>query len=154
MAEGVKFSDLDYILDTHINRLLILRPVLSRAERASFLAGVFAYLGDPYDFRFDFADASRQVCTEVIYRALQGKAGFTFELTSRGGNPTLSADDIVHYHLSDQPGQLDFVLLAEKDPEAEDQRARILEGEEGKRRLREMMGEKGGREPGAKMAAD
>ena len=60
----------------------------------------------------------------------------------------------MHYHLSDQPGQLDFVLLAEKDPEAEDQRARILEGEEGKRRLREMMGEKGGEEPGAKMAAD
>jgi hypothetical protein len=141
VAEGVKFSNLDHILDTHVNRLLILRPDLTAQERARFLAGVFAYLGDPYDFRFDFADASRQVCTEVIYRALQGQAGFAFELKPRGGNPTLSADDIVEHHLAERPGRLDFVLLAEKDPDTDEQASRILIGEAGARRLRALMGE-------------
>jgi hypothetical protein len=142
VAEGVKFSDLDHILDTHINRLLVLRPALDPAERAAFLAAVFAYLGDPYDFRFDFADASRQVCTEVIYRALEGKAGFAFELTDRGGHPTLSADDIVEYHLAQRAGGLEFILLAEEDPDATDQRSRILTALPGQIRLRELMGER------------
>ncbi len=99
VAEGVIFNNLAKIMDTHINRLLVLRPILNDAERIEFLAGVFSYLGDEYDFYFDFADASRQVCTEVHYRTLDGKGGITFTLTERGGHETLSADDIVHYHL-------------------------------------------------------
>ena len=59
-------------MNTHINRMIVLRPRLNDEEKTEFLAGVFAWIGDPYNFRFDFADASRQVCTEVIYRALDG----------------------------------------------------------------------------------
>ena len=69
------------IMDTHINRLLVLRPILTEEERTEFLAGVFSYLGDEYDFYFDFADSSRQVCTEVHYRTLNGKGGINFTLT-------------------------------------------------------------------------
>jgi hypothetical protein len=140
VAEGVKFSNLEQILDTHINRLLVLRPRLGDAELVEFLAGVFAYLGDPYDFRFDFADASRQVCTEVIYRAIQGRAGITFELTSRGGHPTLSADDIVLYHLAAEVPRFDFILYAAEDPDRDDRRARVWVGEAGEQVLRELMG--------------
>jgi len=139
VAEGVKFSNLDHILDTHINRLLVLRPRLSDAERVVFLAGIFAFVGDPYDFRFDFADASRQVCTEVIYRALDGKGGIRFELTTRGGHPTLSADDIVNYYFSTRRERFDLILYAEEDPDATDHRARIWAGEEGQRRLGKRM---------------
>ena len=139
VAEGVKFSNLEQILDTHINRFLVLRPRLAQADRVAFLAGVFAFLGDPYDFRFDFGDASRQVCTEVIYRALEGKQGFNFELTERGGHPTLSADDIVEYHLMVRPEAFDFVLFAAEDPGRSGRQARIWIGDAGEERLREQM---------------
>jgi len=99
VAEGVIFNDLEHIMDTHINRMLVLRPRLSDTERAAFLVGVYSYLGDGYDFRFDFADATRQVCTEVIYRAINGMGSIDFELTMRAGHVTLSADDIANYHL-------------------------------------------------------
>ena len=105
----------------------------------AFLAGVFAFLGDPYDFRFDFGDASRQVCTEVIYRALEGKQGFNFELTERGGHPTLSADDIVEYHLMVRPEAFDFVLFAAEDPGRSGRQARTWIGDAGEERLREQM---------------
>jgi hypothetical protein len=139
VAEGVKFSNLDQILDTHINRLVVLRPRIDARERSEFLAGVFAYVGDPYDFRFDFADASMQVCTEVIYRALNGKGGIRFELTTRAGHPTLSADDVVNYHLETAGDHFDFLLYAEEDPDAGDHRARVLAGEPGARRLQALM---------------
>lgn len=139
VAEGVKFSNLDHILDTHINRLLVLRPRLDDAERTAYLGGVFAYLGDPYDFTFDFADASRQVCTEVIYRAIQGLGGISLELTSRGGHPTLSADDLVLYHLNSQPSHFEFIFYAAEDPDHDDRRSRIWVGEGGQRRLKVLM---------------
>ena len=66
VAEGVIFNNLEKIMDTHVNRLLVLRPMLSNTEKTEFLAGVFSFLGDEYDFYFDFADASRQVCTEAV----------------------------------------------------------------------------------------
>jgi len=138
VAEGVKFSNLDTILDTHVNRLLVLRPLINDAERTAFLAGVFAYVGDPYDFRFDFADASRQVCTEVIYRALNGKSQIDFKLTSRAGHPTLSADDIVLYHFA-TPGHFKIMAFAEEDPDHGDHRARVWTGTAAEQRLRARM---------------
>ena len=139
VAEGVIFNNLSYIMDTHINRMLVLRPRLNDEEKTEFLAGVFTWLGDPYDFRFDFADASRQVCTEVIYRALEGKAGIHFELVKRAGNPTLSADDIVLHYLGSRPATFDFVLFAEEDRDHADRRALIWQGAAGEERLREQM---------------
>ena len=138
VAEGVKFSNLDTILDTHVNRLLLLRPLINEAERTEFLAGVFAYVGDPYDFRFDFADASRQVCTEVIYRALNEKSGIDFKLTPRAGHPTLSADDIVLYHFA-TPGHFEILAYAEEDPAHSDHRARIWTDAAAENRLKKRM---------------
>ena len=138
VAEGVKFSNLDTILDTHVNRLLVLRPLIDNTERTAFLAGVFAYVGDPYDFRFDFADASRQVCTEVIYRALNGKSNIAFTLTTRAGHPTLSADDIVIYHF-ETPGHFKILAYAEEDPDGGDYSARIWTGQPAEQRLKERM---------------
>ncbi len=139
VAEGVKLSSLDHILDTHVNRLVILRPALGSSERASFLAQLFAYLGDPYDFRFDFTDASRQVCTEVIYRGLDGKGEIAFELVDRLGSPTLSADDIVDYHLATEGRLFRTLLYAEEDPGAAGHRARLLFGEKATARLEALM---------------
>ena len=141
VAEGVIFNNLEHIMDTHINRMLVLRLRLSDEERARFLLGVFSYLGDGYDFRFDFVDASRQVCTEVIYRAINGKAAIDFTLTVRAGHETLSADDIANYHFASNPRAFDFVLYTEEDPQADDHEALILLGSAGERRLKALMTE-------------
>jgi len=137
VAEGVIFNDLEYIMDTHINRMVVLRPRLSDMERAAFLVEVFSYLGDGYDFRFDFADASMQVCTEVIYRAINGKKGIDFVLTERGGHETLSADDIANYHLKSEA--FDFVLLVETDPASNTNEALLLVGPGGELRFKNLM---------------
>ncbi len=129
VAEGVIFNDLEHIMDTHVNRMLVLRPRLTDTERATFLVEVFSYLGDGYDFRFDFADASMQVCTEVIYRAINGKCSIDFVLTERAGHETLSADDIANYHLISDA--FDFVLFVETNPDSKNNEALVLVGSEG-----------------------
>jgi hypothetical protein len=139
VAEGVIFNNLAHIMDTHVNRLLVLRPQLTAAERTDFLIEVFSYLGEAYDFRFDFADSTSQVCTEVIYRAIDGKGGIAFDLTVRAGHETLSADDIVLYYLNKHPQAFQFLLYAEEDPDGKDHQALILTGEAGIQRLRELM---------------
>ena len=139
VAEGVIFNNLAHIMDTHINRLLVLRPQLTAAERTDFLIEVFSYLGEEYDFRFDFADSTRQVCTEVIYRGIQGKGGIVFDLTVRAGHETLSADDIVLYYLNKHPKAFQFVLYAEEDPNGKEHEALILTGTGGVQRLKELM---------------
>jgi hypothetical protein len=139
VAEGVIFNNLTHVMDTHINRMLVLRPQLTADERRDFLIEVFSYLGEEYDFRFDFADSTRQVCTEVIYRAIQGKAGIDFDLTMRAGHVTLSADDIALYFLHKSPQAFQLVLYAEEDPDETDHAALILNGKAGVERLKELM---------------
>jgi hypothetical protein len=139
VAEGVKFSHLGTILDTHVNRFLVLRPRLAAPDRRDALANVFRFLGDGYDFRFDFEDASQQVCTEVVYRAYSGKGGIDFALTERVGRATLSADDIVNLHLQPDSEVFDFVLFAEAAPGSKSHAARIWVGAAGEQRLGELM---------------
>lgn len=143
VGEGVKFSNLEFIMDTHISRLVVVRPRLGPSERTRQLGSVFSYLGQDYDFRFDFADSSRQVCTEVIYRSLNGMDGIDFPLTSRGGHVTLSADDLIRYWLEDRPEAFEFVLFAEEKPRSPGHGAGVLYGAEGKSRLVELMREEG-----------
>ncbi len=139
VAEGVIFNNLAKIMDTHINRLLVLRPMLTDVERIKFMAGVFSYLGDEYDFYFDFADASRQVCTEVHYRTLDGRGGIHFTLTERGGHETLSADDIVRYFAGSRPRQFELILFADERPGSEHHQARVLTGNQAERCLQALM---------------
>ena len=139
VAEGVIFNNLAHIMDTHVNRLTVLRPRLSAAERAAFITSVFAYHGDAYDFLFDFGDASRQVCTEVIYRAINDRQGIHFHLIKRGGHPTLSADDVVNYHFKTGGRHFEFVLFAEEDFAKGGHQAKVLTGADGEKRLKELM---------------
>ncbi len=139
IAEGVKFSNLDHILETHINRLLVLRLKLGADNRARQVNRTFSYLGQDYDFRFDFADASKQVCTEVIYRAISGLDQIDFPLTRRGGHVTLSADDLVNYWIHKNPKAFSFVLFAEEAPASPGHRARIMTGASGKSRVEALM---------------
>ncbi len=139
VAEGVKFSNLEHIMDTHINRLVVLRPKLTFKERTIYLARVVSYLGQEYDFRFDFADASRQVCTEVVYRALNGIDGINLPLTHHSGHLTMSADDLVHYWLKDKPDGFELIFHAEERALSSSHAAHIRTGAKGMRRLKLVM---------------
>jgi hypothetical protein len=116
-----------------------LRPKVTREEQIEDLKTVFLLLGSGYDFKFDFNDARYQCCTEVIYRSLNARGDIRFPLTKRMGIQTLSADDILNYHLSSDPSTFEFVFLAEQSPNAKTQRAVILTGEKGAARFRELM---------------
>lgn len=140
VAEGVVFNSLDHILETRINRLLVLRPRLSDDERVGQLTTVFLLLGNTYDFKFDFNNASFHCCTEVIYRALHKRGPIEFSLTPRMGKQTLSADDIIKYHLSTEDKPFEFILLAEEDPDASGHQAIIRTGPNGEKRFSELMG--------------
>ena len=139
VAEGVIFNSLETILDTHINRLLVLRPLISAEERSVQLQRVFELRGDDYDYDFDFHDASSQCCTEVIYRSLNKKGNIDLTLVPRFGRQTLSADDVIIEYLSAKVPAFKCVILAEKDPTQDGSKAFILEGEAGRNRLLAMI---------------
>ena len=139
VAEGVIFNNLEHIMDTHVDRMLVLRPRISEEERAQFIVEVYSYLGDGYDFLFDFTDSSMQVCTELIYRGINGKGLINFELTMRAGHETLSADDIANYYLNGQAGTFDFILLVEPEPNSKKHPAAVYTGTEGEARLVALM---------------
>ena len=139
VAEGVIFSSIEQLLHTHMNRLVVLRPKLTREERIEDLKTVFLLLGCGYDFNFDFNDATYQCCTELIYRSLNARGDIRFPLTKRMGTQTLSADDILNYHLSSDPSPFEFVFLAEESPRPKTRRAVVLTGGKGETRFRELM---------------
>lgn len=141
VAEGVIFNSLSEITHEHLARLVVLRPKLDAAQRARALSTVFLLLGNGYDFDFDFVDGSRQCCTEVVYRALQGN-GASFTLTPRAGVLTLAADDIIQHHLkAADASPFEFVLLAEDDAATPGDRPALRTGEAGARRLAALMAE-------------
>jgi len=71
------------------------RPRLAAEQVAEALARGLFHEGRPYDFDFDFTRGDRLVCTEVVYRSYDGIGNMGFELTSRAGRLTLSAEDLV-----------------------------------------------------------
>ena len=93
VAEGVIFNNLEHLMDTHVNRFLVLRPKITAAERIHALMDIFRYLGASYDFSFSFADTSCVVCTEIMYHAFTGKGAIDFALVDHAGHLSLSADE-------------------------------------------------------------
>lgn len=139
VGEGVKFSNLNHLLDTHINRLAVIRPRLTGRQRILYLSRVFSYLGQDYDFEFDFADASRQVCTELVYRALNGVDGIEFDLSYHAGRLAMTADNMINYCFQENPDAFGFVLLAKESAMSVKHSAKIMTGEKGERELKRLM---------------
>lgn len=138
VSEGVIFNSLNLLLDTHINRIAVLRPRISKKEREEALSIAFSLLGSDYDFKFDFNDGSYQCCTEVIYRALNSRGRLNFPLTKRMGALTLSADDIIEYYFKNDDS-FDFVLYSEGENIIQNNKAKVFVWEEGKERVKDLM---------------
>lgn len=95
ISEGVSFTALEHSADC--DSLAVLRPKLSKAEKAQALLRAFHFAGRPYDFNFDFATDSELVCTELVYKAYEPAAGFrglTFPLVEMLGRKVTPANEI------------------------------------------------------------
>ncbi len=113
IAEGVVSGSLEEILDTKINRLAVFRPSLSNQEIMGVMQTIHSYLGNQYDFSFDFNDAESQVCTEVIYRGYNEIGNIQFGLSKRAGTLNLSAEDVCRYAINS--GNMELVTLIVED---------------------------------------
>ncbi len=74
MSEGVSFTTLEH--SAACDALAVLRPKLSKVEKARAILLAFQYAGRPYDFNFDFSTDAELVCTELVYKAYEPANGY------------------------------------------------------------------------------
>lgn len=115
ISEGVSLTTLEHTADC--DSLAVLRPRLSKSERAQAIVRAFYYTGRPYDFNFDFATDAELVCTELVYKSYEPASGFTglqFPLTEMLGRKLLPANEIAR-QFDEQEGtpaqQFDLVIF-------------------------------------------
>jgi hypothetical protein len=100
LRDGVLFRSLADTLN--VDYFTVIRPKLSRDELAEGIARVVKHEGKSYNFDFDFFTSDKLVCTEVVYRALDGIGGIHLPLSSRAGRRTLSAEDLLDLALANE----------------------------------------------------
>lgn len=91
VSEGVSFTTLDH--SAAADSLAILRPRVTKRDKAIAIARAFGYIGRPYDFNFDFHTDASLVCSEVIYKAYEGS--LTLPLATTMGRLNTPPNEIV-----------------------------------------------------------
>ena len=74
ISEGVSFTTMEH--SASADSLAVLRPRLSKKDKAFALLRAFGYAGRPYDFDFDFQTDATLVCTELVYKSYEPAAAF------------------------------------------------------------------------------
>ncbi|MEJ2039876.1 MAG: YiiX/YebB-like N1pC/P60 family cysteine hydrolase [Desulfosarcinaceae bacterium] len=95
VSEGVVFTTLEH--SAAADSLAVLRPRLSRGEKARAIERAFHYSGRPYDYNFDFQTDMALVCSELVYKAYEPSrtaTGLKFELTQVMGRWLLPPNEI------------------------------------------------------------
>jgi len=115
ISEGVAFTSLEY--SGASDSIGVIRPRLSKREKAMAIMRAFHYSGRPYDFNFDFQTDSALVCSELIYKAyepVRGMQGIRFPLTEVLGRKVSTPNGMVRQfaeQLGTPAAQADFVLF-------------------------------------------
>lgn len=91
ISEGVSFTTLEY--SAAADSLAVLRPRLSKREKAAAIARAAHYVGRPYDFDFNFDTDASLVCSEVIYRAYEDR--IRFPVAEVAGRKTMPPNNLV-----------------------------------------------------------
>lgn len=97
--------------------LVVLRPRLSKLEKAKAIYKAFHYVGRPYDFNFDFLTDDEIVCSELVYKVYEpfnGFKGITFPIKTVLGRKVTAPNDIAQQfslNFSSDKQQMDFVLF-------------------------------------------
>jgi hypothetical protein len=107
--DGVRFRSLRETLA--VDAFLVLRPEYrSEQARRQAIERALMHEGKLYDFEFDFTRSDRLVCTEVVYRTLEGHDGFHFDLQRKAGRITLPAETLLEQAL--KCGRFEVVAAA------------------------------------------
>lgn len=115
VSEGVVFTTLEH--SAAADSLAVLRPRLSRADKAKAILRAFHYSGRPYDFNFDFRTDSTLVCSELVYKVYEpgpGMQGVRFPLAEVLGRPVSTPNDMARQfseQYDTEARQTDFVLF-------------------------------------------
>ncbi len=117
LEPGVIFNSTTRSMQT--DYLAVLRPRLTKQEKAQAVVRAFRHQGKPYDFSFDFFTSDRLVCTELIYRSFQGLVNL--DLIRVMGRDTLPAVEIARKFVlergrPDRERELDLVLFLDGNP--------------------------------------
>lgn len=96
--DGVKLRPLQETLS--VDAFVILRPQLSAEKVRAAICSAMSHVGKRYDFVFDFRQADRLACTEVVYRSYQAAAGVDFILEEKAGRLCLSAEGLMNQAVS------------------------------------------------------
>ncbi|MGA0369563.1 MAG: YiiX/YebB-like N1pC/P60 family cysteine hydrolase [Kiritimatiellia bacterium] len=106
--DGVRFRTLQETLA--VDAFVLFRPrFASREDQKHCIERALRHEGKLYDFEFDFTRSDRLVCTEVVYRALDGLPGFHFELVRKAGRFTLPAEELMQQGIL--TGMLEVILV-------------------------------------------
>jgi len=115
ISGGVSFTSLEYTGSA--DSIAVIRPRLSKREKAQAILRAFHYSGRPYDFNFDFQTDSSLVCSELIFKAYEpggGMKGLHFPVTEVMGRKVSTPNNMVR-QFDGQAGtpeaQADFVLF-------------------------------------------
>lgn len=96
ISEGVAFTTIEHSADA--DSLAVLRPRVSRVDKAMALLRAYGYAGRPYDFNFDFRSDAALVCSELVFKAYEaegGRRGLAFPVNEVLGRLATSPNDIV-----------------------------------------------------------
>jgi hypothetical protein len=73
VSEGVVFSAAEESI--RADYVAAMRPARTKLEKAKAIDRAFGYAGRPYDFDFDFYTDSSLVCSELVFKAYEPRAG-------------------------------------------------------------------------------
>ncbi len=116
ISEGVSMASLHESCSADYVGLV--RPRLTKTEKARAIVSAFSNLGKPYDFDFDFLTESTLVCSEVVYVAYRPEkgvsTGLTLPLEEVMGRKTLPPTNLIEVfdtQFGKPEQQLDFVAF-------------------------------------------
>lgn len=115
ISEGVCFTSLEFTGAS--DSIAVVRPRLSKREKAQAVLRAFGLSGRPYDFDFDFQTDATLVCSELVLRAYEpGEAmkGMRFPLTEVLGRTVSTPNGMVKQFAeqwNQDIAQADFVLF-------------------------------------------
>lgn len=93
IGEGVVFTSFEH--SGNADYLAVLRPSLTPEQKLDALLRAFSHHEKPYDFDFDFVTDETIVCSELVYKSLQGLGPIQFELSPSAGRVVLTPNQII-----------------------------------------------------------
>ena len=93
VSEGVIVSSFE--VGAKKDRIVVLRPMISKLEIMEGIYHGFGYVNKPYDYNFDFSTDTVIACTELVYKVYENSV--LFPVNDMFGKPFSTANEIAEY---------------------------------------------------------